>query len=70
MDCLFVVQLVGEYVIEILHVIANNIQNLDTKLYREFLVANRAAGLQLLELLSRRYVLQGGVRRLSNSGIP
>jgi hypothetical protein len=36
----FVVHLVGEYIIEILHVIRRNVQNLDPKLYREFLMGN------------------------------
>jgi hypothetical protein len=36
----FVVQLVGEYVIEILDVIWNNIHNLDAQLYKDFLADN------------------------------
>jgi hypothetical protein len=36
----FVIQLVGEYVIEILHVIQKNLPNLDAELYRRFLAAN------------------------------
>ncbi|HEY3458220.1 MAG TPA: hypothetical protein VGK64_26805 [Bryobacteraceae bacterium] len=38
----FVVQLVGEYVIEILHVIRKNLHNLDPQLYRRFLTGNPA----------------------------
>jgi hypothetical protein len=38
----FVVQLVGEYVIEILHVIRENLGNLDSAVYREFLQSNPA----------------------------
>jgi hypothetical protein len=36
----FVLQLVGEYVIEILHVIRQNLDLLDTSIYREFLREN------------------------------
>jgi len=36
----FVLQLVGEYVIEILHVIRQNLHLLDTSIYREFLGKN------------------------------
>ena len=38
----FVVQLIGEYVIEILRVIRTNVQNLDPQLYRRFLTSNPA----------------------------
>jgi len=37
----FVIQLVGEYVIEILHVIHRNLGNLDVSVYGSFLEANR-----------------------------
>jgi hypothetical protein len=36
----FVVQLVGEYVIEILHVIRRNLNHLDTSIYERFLRTN------------------------------
>jgi hypothetical protein len=36
----FVVQLVGEYVIEILDAISKNLDNLDSQLYRRFLTSN------------------------------
>jgi len=36
----FVIRLVGEYVIEILHLIRNNLQNFDPQLYRTFLADN------------------------------
>jgi hypothetical protein len=36
----FVIQLVGEYVIEILHVIQHNLNHLDTLIYGEFLQVN------------------------------
>jgi hypothetical protein len=38
----FVIQLVGEYVIEILNVIQKNLHNLDAPLYRQFLAENGA----------------------------
>ena len=37
----FVVQLAGEYVIEILHVIHDNLKNLDASIYKQFLEMNR-----------------------------
>lgn len=36
----FIVQLVGEYVIEILHLVRRNLEHLDPQLYREFLRRN------------------------------
>jgi hypothetical protein len=70
----FVVQLVGEYVIEILQVIKQNLRNLDTFTYGKFLRANpdllatTETRYQLLELLLQRAQTQR-IRRLPVVGI-